>query len=38
MIPGNYDVDVSTTALVSHWKLQGDLLDNWIALEQTSGD
>ena len=38
MIPGNYDVDVSTTALVSHWKLQGDLLDYWIALEQTSGD
>ena len=38
MIPGNYDVDVSTTALVSHWKLQGDLLDYWIALEQTSGE
>ena len=38
MIPGNYDVEVSTTALVSHWKLQENLLDYWIALEQTSGE
>ena len=38
MIPGNYDVDVSTTALVSHWKLQGNEIDYWIALEQTSGE
>ena len=38
MIPGNYDVDVSTTSLVSHWKLQGNQIDYWIALEQTSGE
>ena len=38
MIPGNYDVDVSTTALVSHWRFQGNEIDYWIALEQTSGE
>ena len=38
MIPGNYDVDVSTTSLVSHWKLQGNQIDYSIALEQTSGE
>ena len=36
MIPGNYDVDVSTTALVSHWKNQSKQIDYWIALEQPS--
>ena len=34
MIPGNYDVDVSTTALVSHWHNQSMEIDYWIALEQ----
>ena len=31
MIPGDYDVSVSTTALVSNWK---GAIDYWIALEQ----
>ena len=34
MIPGNYDVDVSTTALVSRWNNQDKPIDYWIALEQ----
>jgi len=34
MIPGNYNVDVSTTALVSHWNNQDKPIDYWIALEQ----
>ena len=34
MIPGNYDVDVSTTALVSHWHNQSMEIDYWIALEE----
>ena len=36
MIPGNYDVAVSTTALVSNWKNQSKQIDYWIALEQPS--
>ena len=36
MIPGEYAVDVSTTALVSHWKNQSKDIDYWIALEQPS--
>ena len=32
VIPGNYDVSISTTALVSNWK--SDVVDYWIALEQ----
>ena len=36
MIPGEYAVDVSTTALVSHWKNQSKDIDFWIALEQPS--
>ena len=38
MIPGNYDVAVSTTALISHWKNQSKQIDYWIALEATSGE
>ena len=38
MIPGNYIVDVSTTALISHWKNQSLQIDYWIALEATSGE
>ena len=34
MIPGNYVVNVSTTALVSHWHNQSKQIDYWIALEQ----
>ena len=36
MIPGNYDVSVSTQALVSNWKNQSKQIDYWIALEQPS--
>ena len=34
MIQGNYDVNVSTTALVSHWNNTVKDVDYWIALEQ----
>ena len=36
MIPGNYDVNVSTQALVSHWDNTVKDIDYWIALEQPS--
>jgi hypothetical protein len=36
MIPGNYDVSVSTQALVSHWDNTVKDVDYWIALEQPS--
>ena len=36
MIPGNYDVSVSTEALVSHWENSSKQIDYWIALEQSS--
>ena len=36
MIPGNYDVDVSTTALVSCWTAINKKVIYWIALEQPS--
>ena len=36
MIPGNYDVSVSTEALVSHWENSSKQIDYWIALEATS--
>ena len=38
MIPGNYNVSVSSEALVSHWENKSQQIDYWIALEQTSGD
>ena len=34
MIPGNYNVSVSTQALVSHWENSSKQIDYWIALEQ----
>ena len=36
MIPGDYDVSVSTTALVSNWKNSHKDISYWIALEQPS--
>jgi len=36
MIPGNYDVNVSSQALVSHWDNTVKDIDYWIALEQPS--
>ena len=38
MIPGDYDVQVSTTSLVSGWDNKIQDVSYWIALEQTSGD
>ena len=38
MIPGDYDVQVSTTSLVSGWENKIQDISYWIALEQTSGD
>ena len=38
MIPGNYEVSVSSEALVSHWVNKTQQIDYWIALEQTSGE
>ena len=34
MIPGNYEVNVSSEALVSHWNNTVKDIDYWIALEQ----
>jgi 2-keto-4-pentenoate hydratase/2-oxohepta-3-ene-1,7-dioic acid hydratase in catechol pathway len=36
MIPGDYEVGVSTTALVSCWKNKNKEVQYWIALEQPS--
>ena len=36
MIPGDYDVSVSTTALVSNWRNSHKDISYWIALEQPS--
>jgi hypothetical protein len=36
MIPGHYEVNVSSTALVSHWDNTVKDIDYWIALEQPS--
>ena len=38
MIPGDYDVQVSTASLVSGWDNKIQDISYWIALEQTSGD
>ena len=35
MIPGNYDVEISSKG-ISHWTLQGQKLQYWIANESTS--
>ena len=36
MIPGTYEVNVSSQALVSHWNNTAKDVDYWIALEQPS--
>jgi hypothetical protein len=36
MIPGSYDVNVSSTALVSYWNNTVKDVNYWIALEQPS--
>ena len=38
MIPGDYDVQVSTTSLVSGWNNKIQDISYWIALEATSGE
>ena len=35
MVPGNYDVEISSKG-ISHWELQGQKLEYWIATESTS--
>ena len=35
MVPGNYDVEISSKG-ISHWMLQGQKLEYWIATESSS--